>query len=918
MKNETDPLNPDVTDSIRRAGVAIDAAVEVVSTAEAGSTLALSGDNAIATKSRLASQYGNAVRAREAADQAVQEANKIIEGAQALLRAKLKELEPVLAHAKRLEDGISAVNLYLGRDEYIETIREGAPAPAGTPLTIRQTVLHMDEESALFAHDGGLDASNIDSFVGWMLADPANLDQILPEQLGVIAMRPRRQEKKYDDPWTAMNMATANQATWWLLRNGEQLYLHTTEFAVGLRLVPAKSEFTSMFKGHDRDGHLVDLKPGTQLWIDAEVKADARTRHYMKIALILQGLVDRTTVFHPLPVAELNVLTDAHYSEGFVQIIADEENVLGVGRPSFSQWQQDAIAGLKVGHRVIGYFPRGGKDDDFITPAGASAPKSLVPHTITREDRSSFYFTYERTDDVYRRVNSWEEPDIGQSKTRATYQIDKDTYGGQASYLPVDGINADDLRFYLQSRADRHNYRTLFPSIQATIEFLALEKELEAPFVALIAAELVKRGLGEEAAADVYAAELVAWWKTANKWHRALTGDGDHERKAQAGVIREAERRAGGNADEKRVVGLIRLAIPNAIAIAWRTSDYVAVEAQPRTFENAASDVYVTVHEFTKTGKLKTTKEWVNLKSTQVSRWSILHAEPAFADLRLDVKTKFYLNDTQLTAVVAGILAKNSAPNRTPIAITITEGEDASRYGTAVFNVATRSWWQESRFMREAPTRSFVQGHQSVSVNVARGTDLVDLSFGYEYSHAWNTTSSFDGGPERARAPHIINYGGYPNPTKTVYVNEEEEAREEALGAEWYASRLKTRARNDKGQRLYMTLCDIWERANLEKLHARFMEDFQDESLWPGHLKALRPGTLSYPYRQTKKPAGFYDDTLRALGHAIARGDHDHHGFTVAELLEIHSVAAEAPLPDDLLSLRFPPLVPSTDVVIVK
>jgi hypothetical protein len=52
---------------------------------------------------------------------------------------------------------------------------------------VRQQVLAMDEESALNASTGGIDVRSIAAFDQWITSDPANLEQVLPEQRGVVA-----------------------------------------------------------------------------------------------------------------------------------------------------------------------------------------------------------------------------------------------------------------------------------------------------------------------------------------------------------------------------------------------------------------------------------------------------------------------------------------------------------------------------------------------------------------------------------------------------------------------------------------------------------------------------------------------------------------------------------------------------------
>jgi len=61
------------------------------------------------------------------------------------------------------------------------------------------------------AEAGGIDASDVEAFDAWVTADPAHLDQVLPEPRGVVALMPRVTDIDYGDPWTNTRMSEANQ-----------------------------------------------------------------------------------------------------------------------------------------------------------------------------------------------------------------------------------------------------------------------------------------------------------------------------------------------------------------------------------------------------------------------------------------------------------------------------------------------------------------------------------------------------------------------------------------------------------------------------------------------------------------------------------------------------------------------------------
>src|SRR5690606_31908201 len=129
----------------------------------------------------------------------------------------------------------------------------------------------------------------------------------------------------------------------------------TTAFTVGNHTVPTPREFTDMFVVPERFGRPAHaMEPGSAEWAKAEERASARTRHYMKVALLLQGLLDRTTVFHPHDGASF--LDQSHYDSGRVRVILDGENAVTDGRPSFAVWRRERCAQMHAGMLVIGAF----------------------------------------------------------------------------------------------------------------------------------------------------------------------------------------------------------------------------------------------------------------------------------------------------------------------------------------------------------------------------------------------------------------------------------------------------------------------------------------------------------------------------------------------------------------------------------
>lgn len=196
----------------------------------------------------------NAEIAREHAAAARVETTRAIITAQAQIDALKKDMErqraelerefrerqaaltsivaPLQAELAKIQEVAFTVDLYLGRNEEVRLIADGTPAPADTPLVIRQMVLAADEESLALVESGGVDWSKMESFVDWLVADPAHRDRIIPDERGVVVVVPSRQARDRGDALHDAVERDLNSRAHWIIRNGERLYLMVTDPAL--------------------------------------------------------------------------------------------------------------------------------------------------------------------------------------------------------------------------------------------------------------------------------------------------------------------------------------------------------------------------------------------------------------------------------------------------------------------------------------------------------------------------------------------------------------------------------------------------------------------------------------------------------------------------------------------------------------
>jgi len=137
--------------------------------------------------------------------------------------------------------------LYLGRDEEIVCIQEGEAAPVDEPISIRQTILFMDEETTLYTEEGGIDFKNLDDFDKW-LCEPNISSRYYRRQKGsshfdcdvTTILRQRR--------YLDANHAKAGQwGTYILVRNGQKLWRIWNEIELPDHLFPNQNRIRAAF-----------------------------------------------------------------------------------------------------------------------------------------------------------------------------------------------------------------------------------------------------------------------------------------------------------------------------------------------------------------------------------------------------------------------------------------------------------------------------------------------------------------------------------------------------------------------------------------------------------------------------------------------------------------------------------------------
>ena len=840
-----------------------------------GADAAAARTAAATARTEIARRVAQVEQATARARADLEEQRRSLEAEFARRRAELEaQVAPLRDQLAKMTEVAWSIDLYLGRDEDLTLIRDGAPAPPETPLTIRQRVLAMSEESLLLFDrtSAGMDYRDINTWVDWLTADPAHLDRILPEPKGVVVLVPTRAKSDTGNVFEDAAHNAANESAWWLLRNGQRVHLLTTDPRLRLtqRVLPRRTEFTDVFEqrifGHSRPGGR--LEPGSSEWLELEKKADARRRHYMRVMLVLQGLLDRTAVFHPLPAGGVNLLDVRAQTDGKVVLLADDETslLLTDGRESFRQWQARLGAQMRRGLRVIGAFDGrdfGDLERDYdnrytgrhprLSPATASHPPTGIPLLIEDQRDGGYVVRYPRTDTVYRSnvpvpdrpgyVYRTPQP-VAPARRAACVLHTDDTF-----ILPFDLATVEDLRYYLNSRDNREkHFLTMVPVLRAALAAKEAEAQAEAPFRQLLADRLVHDG-ADPGTVHATLDELVHWWKTANTYARPLNGEPKDEAKALTDIVtRHRELQAADPDADANVVRAARAALPDAIGIGrtrtgrWRA--YVPSTPVPKRDHRVHLDV-VDLH---RDGTPASTRPWQVLTARSVSAMQMVHTEPAWDTWPFGANRRHHITGPERDQLVTELLT--TVPG-IPIAVTEHFDPHHPERGRVL---AAYSWTDGTpettpvRAVSDPFSWHYDGGPLTVTARqVHKDSDGVRLGshpeHGRGYASFWSQYST-SGATGLPWWPDDAHQYGDSRPWllwQDTDVRARLETYARACAAESAAERSEKAAAERETYR-YVPGVTAAIRAELEQAaRTRFDEDYPDApDLWPAHLAALK------------------------------------------------------------------------------
>ena len=454
---------------------------------------------------------------------------------QRLIERRLRGLQAVAdkmgRRLKYLRRVLNVFEAYLGIYEQTVILQEGEPARQDTPITIRQLVLHMDEEvgdvTIYTDRSGmefvGIDFANVEKFDEWLLLDN-NYELITPEPKCIVALRPSRQHRHYHSD-SFKSQDERNKILYFLMRNGESLYrICTSEIEVESLLFPPAEEWDAIMEAVDTaeesedEARMLEAKHEELNWVQ-------------RLAFV-QGILERTEVM--LPMTHPVNLFDPDTYGSMVSIVRDGEATLPDGHLPYKEWRRQINAQIQRGSRIyLAPIPldKDGWRDRFSDNFWRTTPSRPEP---------GIYKVEEVQEKQVKLVEGYVDPETGtnlriERSYRILYSPDDGVWDDWEGFRPrkrrvsfwlksyddfflnYDLASVDDIAFYISCRLERRHFLQMLPVLRRLYEARIQERKDEAHFVRLVAADLN--------CDESLVWKAVEWWKMKVIWKRPIRED---------------------------------------------------------------------------------------------------------------------------------------------------------------------------------------------------------------------------------------------------------------------------------------------------------------------------------------------------------------------------------------------------------
>jgi hypothetical protein len=410
--------------------------------------------------------------------------------------AMIAKTEDIRRYVKKLMTSIESLDLYVGTDVEVTTLRKGKDAPDNLPLTIRQSKLYMEEELSVWADvEAKFSFQDTDEFLKILSESNGLADQIFPTERSIVCISTTRYEKNYsDDAWMNAQINKKNKEVFLLVRNGENIHQVWSSVESHLRsgrLFPTQREIDEIFvnKKTWRDEQDVEVNFMHTEYTDKLEEHEYVALHYKRFLILLAGLDHRLNLFGKFHnQGQSGAFLTQRFQQQFMEFLHDDDynsmkQLTGERNKTFDEWATEKNGYLRSGSRVIGLWNV--VMTSKTAPGAVESIKTRDYHhydsfTADLKEKHGVRIVYKDGKDLCIKVpvkkSSWRSTRDFDARVALNLFADKDEYG----FLVLDAVKADELDYYIHNRAERKHFLGYIRLFKRAVAYLREEEQRQA------------------------------------------------------------------------------------------------------------------------------------------------------------------------------------------------------------------------------------------------------------------------------------------------------------------------------------------------------------------------------------------------------------------------------------------------------
>lgn len=440
-----------------------------------------------------------------------------------LAAAALAQTEDVRTYVAKLMEGIQSLDLYVGKDVVVETLRKGTSAPRDVPLTFVQRKLWADEELAVyFDVEEWFDFQRLSLFDKALCADDGLVRQLFPTERCVLIMGSTQRNIAYSDSAFANSMMNAkNRTAFLLIRDGENIHRvwsPVESHANATRLFPSKDDQDSIFRGIDGS----DIKFHDVTFTDRLARHDSYALHFKRFLILACGLDHRLKLFGDFydgpPTA---AFVSIAFQEAHCRFLHDDD---GAGLlpadnrfPPLMAWLKAKNAYLKSGSRVLCHWDS--VMNSSTAPGavkGSPGDDEYIYRPREQMGVAIGYLTGKAVCVDVGTIHRWTDREIDCKVNLSVFR--QETWNDtQLGYLCLDAVTPEELDWYIHNRGSRRNHIFYIRFFKTALKFVLQERAREADTRVRLAQALADGGIASGGEADALVDRAVQAWRAAHR-----------------------------------------------------------------------------------------------------------------------------------------------------------------------------------------------------------------------------------------------------------------------------------------------------------------------------------------------------------------------------------------------------------------